>query len=216
MSVNALEEENKALRTKVAALENELKQRNAEAVKLRNEMQQLASVKQKNESQQETILALRSELDFARAAHTSALEALEKARKDNRAAEHRERVERLQARLADEEPHPQAPPGTATQKTATAGGIVMTSSGPQVVCNSSDISSLGFGRVQRPVDFLGGAQNALHRTGNTAHAKEGEESEVERLMAMARDGAMMDIQYADVDDHEEKKLRERLEALRRR
>ncbi|KAH9578344.1 hypothetical protein LSM04_003252 [Trypanosoma melophagium] len=221
MASGALEEENKALRTKLSVLERELKLRSAECVELRQNLQELSRVKQTNDSQQEVITRLRSKLEFTTAAHASALEMIEKLKKELREKEHRERVDCLNARLNEHDPSPDSGALKATTHNTTAsvptsnasGGVVLTSSGPQIICKSSGISSIGFAHVPRPVDFLGGVQK---RKQQQQQAVDGEEDEVARVMEMAKEEAMMDIRYAEVEDHEEKELRERFNALRHR
>ncbi|ORC90567.1 uncharacterized protein TM35_000083650 [Trypanosoma theileri] len=221
MASSALEEENKALRTKVSVLERELKLRNAECAKLRQDLQELSQVKQTNESQRDVITGLRNQLELTSVAHASAMEMIEKMKKEIRDKEHRERVESLNARLNEHKPSPSGTSNVASLSNAsaptrgTSGGVVLTSSGPQIICNSSGISSLGFAQVQRPVDFLGGVQKGTQQQ-QQQPAVDGEEDEVARIMEMAKEEAMMEIQYAEVEDHEEKELRERFEALRNR
>ncbi|PWU90717.1 hypothetical protein C4B63_48g38 [Trypanosoma cruzi] len=215
MASDDLEDEKNALRTRVSVLEQELKQRTADCTKLRDELRAFEELKKKNESQRELILALRGELDFVRAAHLSAVEALEKKKKEDRDREHRESIQSINARLGADASPKNGSPKASAPKLGAAGGLVPTSSGPLVLLKSSNISSLGFAPVRRPVDFLGGQQNSQQQCG-TAGSGHGDEDEAARLMEMVHDEALLDVKYAEVADQEEKELLERFEALRRR
>ncbi|RNF26044.1 uncharacterized protein Tco025E_01673 [Trypanosoma conorhini] len=215
MASDGLVDEKESLRTKVSVLERELRQRTAECSKLRDELRQFGELKQKVESQRELILAQREQLDFLRTAHASAVDALEKKAKEDRDREHRERFQSLSARLGDEVPQRKSSPQNSAPNVGASVGLVPTSDGARVVLKSSDISSLGFAPVQRPVDFLGGRQNLLRQNENAGTGGT-EEDEAARIMEMAQDEALLDLQYAEVADQEEKELRERFEALRRR
>ncbi|RNF11908.1 hypothetical protein TraAM80_00603 [Trypanosoma rangeli] len=215
MAFNGFADENKSLRTKVLVLERELKRRTDECTKLRGELREFGELKQKNESQRELILALRDQIEFLRTAHASAVETLEKKANEDRDREHRERLQSINARLGIEVCQTNRLPKKFAPEVSASGGLVPTSDGAQVVLKSSDISSLGFAPVQRPVDFLGGRQNPLQQSEN-AGSGGAEEDEAARLMEMVKDEALLDVQYAEVADQEEKELRERFEALRRR
>ncbi|RHW68969.1 hypothetical protein DPX39_100123900 [Trypanosoma brucei equiperdum] len=217
MPVEQLEEENKTLRTKVRVLEEELKHRNAECVRLRDELQLLSGVMRENDSQRQLIDTLREELEFSRKSHAEAVEALNVEEKQRRNEEHRQRMARVQLQLSTSGmdvktgTSPQA--GGAVLPVVT-GGVVPTSSGVEIICKSSNISSLGFAPVQRPPDFAGSAYGQFCKgVANSADLVE-EEDEVSRLMAMAKDGAMLDIKHAEVTDGEENELLERYKALK--
>lgn len=212
MSADSLVEENNALRIKVQALEQELKLRTEENTKLRAELRELAEIKQKSESQSKSITALTEELEVARVAHASAVEALEEMRKKLRDREHKERIQRTQAILDGNG----AVGGLSAHSGANAGGnfVPTTAAAPQIIDKNSDISFLGFSKQQRPVDFLCGVGNSFGGS-NNARGGEADEGEVARLMDMVKDSVLMDIQYSEIGEKEERELQRRFEALRR-
>lgn len=100
------------------------------------------------------------------------------------------------------------------------GTIVTTSTGPQIMYDSSDISSVGFTtKGVAPCDFRRGPiaqqQHVVKCHGEHLDSEEGEEG-IYRVMQMAREEAEMDVKYAEVQNHEEKELRDRFNALRER
>ncbi|KAG8347104.1 hypothetical protein TRVL_02075 [Trypanosoma vivax] len=222
-----LEEENKALRTKVSILEGELLRRNAECAKLRDEMERLERIAKLYDAQCGTVSSLQSALESSRAAHASALETIERMKRRERDEVYSRLVTGVRSRLAEAgEVSGVVPSGVPTAMTlaslprnmeagtrAPAGGVVKTSSGAQVVCNSSPISSIGFGPANRPLNLLSvmhGTPSHCAVVGNVVD----EENEVAHLMEMVKEEAMMNIMYPEVADAEERQLRERLEALK--
>lgn len=129
--------------------------------------------------------------------------------------------------------------GPQQTRLAPGGTVVNTAVGPQIIYDSSDISSVGFqAGAKVPYDFLGGpaAQEQYARTvrfqqqpnsktdnnnkknnSNSASAfDEGEGAEVSRVMNMAREEADMEVKYAEVESKEEQELKARIAALKKR
>lgn len=132
------------------------------------------------------------------------------------------------ARIVAVEERSPVPNGGSKQRRVSGGTVVATGAGPQIILDSSDISSVGFSkRSALPYDFLGGPmaqqqyreqqqpQPQLGPVASGSNSAE-EDDEVARVMDMAREAAMLDIQYAQVKDHEEEELRRRVTALRQR
>lgn len=236
---------------RVQALERQLMIRNADCARLLEERKQLLPLREKCESQREMLSALREQLDLAKAQRESANDAMEAMRREQRDKEHRDRVERAQHSMygANDAPKPAAsssdavlasaptvgkPPtaqGSNTHNTrrAPGGTVVTTATGPQIMYDSSDISSVGFATNSKlPYDFLGGpgAQVqylARHRKDNQASGggdePEGgvdasEDGEVRRTMAAAMEQVQLDAKYAELEDKEHEALVARLKALR--
>ncbi|EPY30838.1 hypothetical protein STCU_03865 [Strigomonas culicis] len=230
---------------RVMALERQLKIRNADCARLLQERHQLLPLKEKCESQKEMILALKDQVHLLQVEKGSALESLEAMRREQRDAEHQQRMKKVEqvvgprpaaasaggsstytapqlqrqgVRILSVQdaspPPPSRPPG---------GTVVNTSVGPQILYDSSDISSVGFAKQTRPMDFLGGA-GAANTLAPATHPGPGhagavdaaEEADVRRLMAMAKEGAELDVKYAGIQDEEERALRARIDALKTR
>nr|CCC94217.1 conserved hypothetical protein [Trypanosoma congolense IL3000] len=219
MSLEALEDENKLLRAKLEVLSEELKRRNTECSNLRDELLILREVKREYDSQCDLITELKAELEHARecrASLESKVKAMTHTKQDD---EHRAHMALVRAGLSGDE---KARTGAVLplpkwkEHPPPAGSIMGASGGLPVVCKSSDISSLGFAPVERPSDFLNSIGSQFQVTPCVTQRQNcGDEEEVCRLMAMAREEAMMDIKYAEVSDSEERDLIERFEALRR-
>lgn len=277
---------------RVRALEQQLTVRNGDCARLLAERQQLLPLKEKCESQREMILALRGELDLAKAQRESAVDAMETMKRRQRDQEHRDRVQHAEramygasgasaAKAAPAAPamtsttllsptqgHPGVRPATAAPNnsghnsnsnsnnaTATVtngvvspkapspsassstpnigrrnpgGTVVSTAAGPQLLYDSSDISSVGFTKnAKLPYDFLGGPgaqQQYLARySGGGGSGRgdepdgghdESEDGQVRRVIAAAKDQADMEAKYAEMEDKEEEALMARIKALR--
>ncbi|KAK7194697.1 hypothetical protein NESM_000389000 [Novymonas esmeraldas] len=238
---------------RVQALERQLTIRNNDCARLLEERSQLLPLREKCESQREMILALRSQLDLAQAQRESANDAMEAMKRQQRDTEHRERIERAERAMYGAAGGPKtnaaglrkpdittpspsgAPPAPSPPSShmhparrAPGGTVVNTASGPQILYNSSDISSVGFATNARlPYDFLGGpgAQvQYLTRHRNNAGRDAAEEPEggvdasddaqVRRTMAAAAEAVQMDTKYAEMEDKEHEALLARLKALR--
>lgn len=125
-----------------------------------------------------------------------------------------------------------ARPSQSQRRLAPGGTVVSTAMGPQILYDSSDISSVGFQQnAKLPYDFLGGpaAQEQYHRSlqqgppqqqsgahpSASAFDDGGEGAEANRLMEMAKEEAEMAIKYAEVESKEEQELLARFNALKK-
>ncbi|KAI5686959.1 hypothetical protein MNV84_06993 [Leishmania braziliensis] len=233
---------------RVRALERQLKIRNSDCARLLEERKQLLPLKEKCESQREMIVALRDQLNLAKVQCESANDAMEEMKRRQRNKEHRERVAYAERALYGAN----APPGSTTGNTsrpatsssanatpasaprsndmrrAPGGTVVNTTSGPQIIYDSSDISSVGFTKnAKLPYDFLGGPGVQLQYLspyhGNSCSGA-GEEPEggcdasddaqVRRTMATAAEAIEMDAKHTEKEDEEYQALVARLKALR--
>lgn len=227
---------------RVTALERQLKIRNADCARLLNERQQLLPLRDRCASQKEVILALRSELELAQAQRESALLAVEGMRSRQRDDEHRRRVERFSEELRSNgaanpaaiscpppKPsihvlhHPSTGGGTAPTPAPSSrvpgGTVVSTSAGPQVIYDSSDISSVGFHKKKTlPYDFLGGpGAQQQYMVASVVPARlvdASEDAQTSDMMAAVKEEVGLDAQYAELRDEEERSLQARLKALR--
>jgi hypothetical protein len=239
---------------RVRALERQLKVRNDDCARLLNERQQLLPLKEKCASQKEMILALRGQLDLAQAQRESAVDAMEMMKRRQRDQEHRDRIAHAEWAMysgapgsASATPPPPsqstttanrlstAMPGSSTQPPSSApnigrrnpgGTVVNTAVGPQLLYDSSDISSVGFTKnAKLPYDFLGGPgaqQQYLARYnggGDRGEMPDGghdasEDAQVRRVIAAAKDQADVETKYAEMEDKEEAALMARIKALR--
>ncbi|KAG5493535.1 hypothetical protein JIQ42_01905 [Leishmania sp. Namibia] len=253
--VDNLEGESKDfLIQRVRALERQLRIRNSDCARLFEDRKELAILKQKCESQREMILALRDQLDLAQAQRDSANDAMEAMKRQQRDKEHRDRVAYAERAIygASVAPRdtagntkrpencissgsnaaPNATPASAAQRNNTrcapGGTVINTASGPQIIYDSSDISSVGFARSAKlPYDFLGGPGAQLqylsrYHGGSHAEAEEelggghdaSEEAQVRRTMAAAAEASQLDAKYAEMEDKEHRALLARIKALR--
>ncbi|KAG5469385.1 hypothetical protein LSCM1_02602 [Leishmania martiniquensis] len=253
--VDNLENESKDfLIQRVRALERQLKIRNSDCARLLEDRTQLAILKQKCESKREMILALREQLGLAQAQRESAEEAMEAMKRQQRDKEHRERVANAKrticstnafprARVSGTDRHqgfissggnaaPKAAPASAARSHHTpcppGGTVVNTASGPQIIYDSSDISSVGFTKnAKLPYDFLGGPEAQLQYLARypeiaDAEAEEelgcghdaSEEAQVRRTMEVAAEAVNLDAKYAEMEEKEHRALMARVKALR--
>lgn len=238
------------------ALDRQLKVRNSDCARLLTERQQLLPLREKCESQKEMILALRGQLDLARAQRESAVDAMETMKRRQRDQEHRDRVanaERAMYAVPPQQREELPPslsqrPSTAAPTTAISpksnnghssppptastpnigrrnpgGTVVSTAAGPQLLYDSSDISSVGFTKnAKLPYDFLGGPgaqQQYLSRYSSGGDVPDGghdesEDGQVRRVINAAKDQAEMEAKYAEMEDREEEALMARIKALR--
>ncbi|CAC9531378.1 hypothetical protein conserved [Leishmania donovani] len=240
---------------RVQALERQLKIRNSDCARLLEERQQLLPLKEKCESQREMILALRDQLNLAQAQHESVIDALEEMKRQQRDKEHRERVAHAERVIYGASAAPKATAGGTNRpetssspatnaapsykpasalrannpaRRAPGGTVVNTSSGPQIIYDSSDISSVGFTKnAKLPYDFLGGPGAQLQYLApsrGSAGKEAGEQPEggfdasddaqVRRTMAAAAEAIELDAKHAEMEEKEHRALLERLKALR--
>ncbi|GET91856.1 hypothetical protein, conserved [Leishmania tarentolae] len=233
----------------------ELKMRNRDCALLLEERQQLLPLKEKCESQKEMILALRDQLNLAHAQLESATDALEEMKRQQRDKEHRERVAHAErvvygasastrgATGGTSGPQtatshtgnvvPSAKPASAQRannptRRAPGGTVVNTSSGPQIIYDVSDISSVGFTKnAKLPYDFLGGPGAQLQYLAPSHGSAEedageqleggcdaSEDAQVRHTMATAAEAIQLDAKHAEIEEREHMALLERLKALR--
>ncbi|CAD2217740.1 hypothetical protein AGDE_14673 [Angomonas deanei] len=213
---------------RVQALERQLKIRNSDCSRLLQERHELLPLKEKCNSQREMILALKEQLEIAKVEKASALEAVERYRKEERNAIHQERIGQAEAAMGgratpkirvksiSDSPPPSKSGNSSVSPLPPGGTVVQTSLGPQVIYNSSDISTVGFSKQSKPVDFLGGDMRFTQgKAGTGAHAG-GSGDEVKDLMERAKDEANTELKYAEYEEDEDRKLHARLEALKKR
>lgn len=241
---------------RVRALEQQLRVRNSDCARLLQERKQLLLLKEKCESQKEMILALSGELDLARAQRESAMDAMEAMKRQQRDKEHHDRIAQAERAIYGSGPQSSASNANNSKSGSTnkntnssspkstalvpnigrrnpGGTVVNTAAGPQLLFDSSDISSVGFVKNGRlPCDFLGGpsAQEAyLARyngygggSGGSADGgvapdggnDESEDAQVRRVIDAAKDQAEMEAKYAEMENKEEEALMARIKALR--
>ncbi|KPA76652.1 hypothetical protein ABB37_07506 [Leptomonas pyrrhocoris] len=238
---------------RVRALERQLTIRNSDCARLLADRQQLLQAREKCASQRETILALQGQLDLARAQRESAVDAMETMKRRQRDQEHRDRIGNAERAMygrpqsvAGAPPPPSNPPFSSPPATSSSGGsgstgakpsvatpnigrrnpggtVVNTAAGPQLLYDSSDISSVGFTKNARlPYDFLGGPgaqQQYLARYSGEGDVPDGghnesEDAQVRRVINAAKDQADLEAKYAEMEDKEEEALMARIKALR--
>ncbi|KPI87970.1 hypothetical protein ABL78_2961 [Leptomonas seymouri] len=239
--VEDLEHQSKEfLLQRVRALEQQLTTRNRDCARLLADRQQLLPLQEKCESQKEMILALRGQLDVAHAQRDSAIEAMEAMARRQRDQEHRARIDNAERAMYGQPQHAAAssPPKPATSSSASSkqttsfpnigrrnpgGTVVNTTAGPQLLYDSSDISSVGFTKNARlPYDFLGGPgaqQQYLSRYSGSGEVPDGghdesKDAQVSRVINAAKDQVQIEAKHAEMEDEEEAALMARLKALR--
>ncbi|CCW63115.1 unnamed protein product [Phytomonas sp. EM1] len=214
---------------RVVILEHELKKQNSACAHLLQQCRALSPLRKENEAQKEMIVSQQRQIELLQAEKASSSEQIRLLRKEISDKEHQERVDRVRNVIGKEPPRNASDIGAGSGRPRGAlpgGTVVNTRMGPQIVYDSSSISSVGFSRdVAIPLDFLGGpdVQSQLQQRGSGARSKglagpqnadRSEEAGLHQVLQIAKDEAKLSQKYREMERREEQELQARLEALR--